>query len=134
MRFINMKTKRSARETFPGGFLNADLDIEMSKGFDEWLNAVDSKVIVLRRTDPFAVLELNKQPKSIDGAIASWAVIIAALPPRLKKMWHGAKLRRVNIGITGNAPQQVFGISEKSVQYLSRMSADLVFTVYCPPA
>ena len=115
-------------------FLNVDLDLRAKSGLKKLIKAFGDDVCVLYETDKFAVLEVAKQPKSIDEAIKCYHKIIQKLPPRACAIWNKCKSRTFNIGIqSAEKPHQIeFQLSGKSLSQIHSIKGDVAFTVYAP--
>ena len=119
-------------------FLNVDLDLHGMAGLDRLLAALESDIFVLNDgligEMGFAVLELTRQPSTIDEAIAWYAEAIGRLSPELRNVWNKLERRTMKVGIQAGASKYstVFEASLETLAHLNELRTDLAFTVYRP--
>jgi hypothetical protein len=118
--------------------LNVDLDIRASTGLDALLRALGSSVVILNNDDStFASVEIGTMdPQTIDEAALLYYHAIKSLPEAAKEIWVKAEERRFNIGIqAGRLPHSAeFPVSARTLSLLEGLNAEIVLTVYSPPA
>jgi hypothetical protein len=126
----------SLAEKATTSFLNVDLDRGGQCDLEELLGHLGSDVLVMNKADKFMSLELNEPYLSLDETLVKWIELIERLPSAARKIWDQCEFRTMNIGIQGGVePHEAhFTISRKTISLLPSSHAEIMFTVYAPPA
>ena len=113
-------------------FLNVDLDIHSSHGFQDILIAFGSAVIVMNSSSEFLSLELSEGPSSVEGAIVRFGELVEQLPHAARAQWDKCRSKTMNVGIqSGTSPYAVeFRLPCHVFEVLLGVGADVVWTVY----
>jgi hypothetical protein len=119
-------------------FVNVDLDIYSASNLEPLVAAMGKRVDVLflggiKRTYQ-ARLELCKTIHTPDATILGFCALILMLPKAERKLWDGAKIRELNIGLQIRMKPTTYKImlSEKTVRAASEVNARIKITMYSP--
>ena len=112
-------------------FLNVDLDLDVTEGMNELLDAL-KPAIVISRFGTRAGLELNIQPESPESAIRGFVALVEKLSPHIRAIWNKARNKTFSIGIQTCAKSHSteFVLSNDVLSLIHSISANVAFTVY----
>jgi len=83
----------------------------------------------------FLVVEISGIASSIDSAIQEYFRLFQALPAAARDIWQRCDRRSMNVGFQSTEPPKFseFVVSERSVELICLMRADIRITVYGVP-
>jgi hypothetical protein len=119
-------------------FLNVDLDIWSRAPLEGLVEALGTKVVVLRVGEENgrhgAHLEHAESGSDgdVDRAIRRLVRVIDQLPPAIRSVWNRAQRREFNVGIqSGMKPHACeFRVEPETLEAIARINARLALTVY----
>ncbi len=113
-------------------FLNVDLDLDVTEGMDELLDAF-KPAIVISRFGTRAGLELDLQPESPENAIRGFVALVQKLPPHIRTIWNEARNKTLSIGIQAcpKPHSTEFVLSSHVLSLIQSICVNVAFTVYC---
>ncbi len=130
-------------------FLNVDLEIESNARLNVLVTYLQKKKLFLLHhgavakhgRGDFAAFELSSQAEGPEAAIQGFFKVLMKLPPKVQKLWRGARRRTFNVGIQAGAFPDNYenSISPKSLAGAAALGAAIGFTIYgarpiTPPA
>jgi hypothetical protein len=123
-------------KTFPGAFLNVDLDIKSRVDPHVMIDAWNGRMLPQRIPLPgrhWVRLMLATQPKSPADAIRRYAKLVRALPPRARAVWTQAS-KELDIGVQAGFEHRSaeWVLDPSVVEAIAAMGARVRFTVYSP--
>jgi hypothetical protein len=112
-------------------FINVDLDLYISKGMDELVEAL-KPAYEISRGGIRASLELHRQSDSPENGIKAFVALVRKLSPRTRAIWNRAKAKTMSIGIQAVAGSRSmdFTLSSDVLSLIDSIGADVAFTVY----
>lgn len=112
-------------------FLNVDLDLDITEGMDELLDAL-KPAIVISRFGTRAALELDLQPESPESAIRGFVALVEKLSPHIRTIWDEAKNKTFSIGIQicAKPHSTEFVLSNDVLSLIHSISTNVAFTAY----
>ncbi|WP_130582059.1 hypothetical protein [Bradyrhizobium sp. Leo170] len=116
-------------------FLNVDLDIRgNARDVADFLNSLDSSVVVLNGPGQEVSLELAKDHSTLEEAVLGLVEFVSALQPERKDIWDRLDFRRLNVGIQAACKPHaaLFAISAKALEMAAALRFEILFTVYAP--
>lgn len=117
-------------------FLNVDLDIYSRQDLQPMVDRLGRKVMVLyagrERRRFSAHLEVARVTRTADSTIRAFCTMVGALPRAERELWDRATVRSFSVGVQAGTAAGCtdFAIGAETIQSVSELGAEIVFTVY----
>jgi hypothetical protein len=113
-------------------FLNVDLDLDVTEGMDELLDALKPAIVISRFGTRAGLELLDLQPESPENAIRRFVALVQKLPPHIRTIWNEARNKTLSIGIQAcpKPHSTEFVLSSDVLSLIQSISVNVAFTVY----